>query len=350
MRRRRTDEDGRRRQPADHRDFNTYFEHNERETNMKNTFKKMIASVLMLVLAFCLVSCGSSQEESSEPKTGTNSTYAYLLDTTNMEKPELDLSGATGVLKKILDSGVFTIGTSPDYPAAEFVTEDGTVLGSEMMLAKYIADCLGVDLAIETMEFSGTFAAVDTGKVDMAFSGYGWKADRAEVYELTIGYVGEDDGDSTSNHTLITTAENDGKYNSLADFVGAHIYAQAASLQEMYVEDQILSLDTEGTTNLELVSTLDQAILGLQAGKCDVVALDEDTAKQYVAQSNGQFVLTNVLFDMSLYEEYEGNVALAKKGETSLIDVINQIIEFVNEKNYYFDMYETAKEQAGIED
>ena len=140
MRRRRTDEDGRRRQPADHRDFNTYFEHNERETTMKNTFKKMIASVLMLVLAFCLVSCGSSQEESTGPKTGTNSTYAYLLDTTNMEKPELDLSGATGVLKKILDSGVFTIGTSPDYPAAEFVTEDGTVLGSEMMLAKYIAN------------------------------------------------------------------------------------------------------------------------------------------------------------------------------------------------------------------
>ena len=184
----------------------------------------------------------------------------------------------------------------------------------------------------------------------MAFSGYGWKADHAEVYELTVGFVGEDEEDSTSNHTLITTVENEGKYNSLADFVGAHIYAQAASLQEMYVEDQILALDTAGTTNLELVSTLDQAILGLQAGKCDAVALDEDTAKQYVAQSDGKFVLTNVLFDMSLYEEFEGNVALAKKGETSLIDAVNQIIQFVNEKNYYFDMYSVAKEQAGIEE
>ena len=275
-----------------------------------------------------------------------------LQHTTNMEKPELDLSNATGVLKDILDSGVLTIATSPDYPAAEFVTEDGTVLGSEMMLAKYVADCLGVDLAIETMEFSGTFAAVDTGKVDMAFSGYGWKADRAEVYELTIGYVGEDEDeeDSTSNHTLITTAENEGKFNTLADFVGTHIYAQAASLQEMYVEDQILTLDPEGTTNLELVSTLDQAVLGLQSGKCDVVALDEDTAKQYVASSDGKFVLTGVLFDMSLYEEFEGNVAIAKKGETSLIEVVNQILEFVNEKNYYYDMYTVAKEQAGIED
>jgi polar amino acid transport system substrate-binding protein len=315
---------------------------------MKHIMEKTIAALMLAVLLISLVSCGSS--EKGEVKTGVTSSYAYLLDTSDMEKPDLDLSNASGVLKSILDSGVLTIATSPDYPPAEFVTEDGTVYGSEMMLAKYVADCLGVDLAVETMEFSGTFAAVDTGKVDMAFSGYGWKADRAEVYELTVGYVGEDEEDSTSNHTLITTVENEGKFNSLSDFVGAHIYAQAASLQEMYVEDQILTLDTEGTTNLELVSTLDQAILGLQAGKCDAVALDEDTAKQYVAQSAGKFVLTNVLFDMSLYEEFEGNVALAKKGETSLIEAVNKIIEFVNEKNYYFDMYTVAKEQAGIED
>lgn len=345
MRRRRAESDPRRRHHTYTHSIKTI---NERE-NIK-MFKKIIASVLMLALAVCLVSCGSKKEESKEPKTGATSTYAYLLDTTNMEKPELDLSGATGVLKSVLDSGVLTIATSPDYPAAEFVTEDGTVYGSEMMLAKYIADCLGVDLAIETMEFSGTFAAVDTGKVDMAFSGYGWKADRAEQYELTVGYVGEDEEDSTSNHTLITTVENEGKFNSLADFVGTHIYAQAASLQEMYVEDQILTLDPDGTTTLELVSTLDQAVLGLQAGKCDVIALDEDTAKQYVATSDGKFVLTGVLFDMSLYQEYEGNVALAKKGETSLINIVNKIIEFVNEKNYYLDMYKVAKEQAGIEE
>ncbi len=218
MRRRRTESISRRRNTVTIYDLSSI---KERE-NIK-MFKKMIASVLMLALAVCLVSCGSKESGSAEPKTGTTSTYAYLLDTTNMEKPELDLSGATGVLKSILDSGVLTIATSPDYPAAEFVTEDGTVYGSEMMLAKYVADCLGVDLAIETMEFSGTFAAVDTGKVDMAFSGYGWKADRAEQYELTVGYVGEDEEDSTSNHTLITTAENEGKFNSLADFVGTHI-------------------------------------------------------------------------------------------------------------------------------
>ena len=166
-------------------------------------------------------------------------TYKYLVDTTDLKKPNLDLSKADGVLKNVLDKGALVIATSPDYPAAEFITEDGTVYGSEMMLAKYVADCLGVDLKIETMDFNAVLTAVDTGKVDIAFSGFGWKADRAEAFELSVGYTGDS---SVSFHTLIVPADQADNYKSLEDFVGKHIIAQASSLQQMYVEDQILSL------------------------------------------------------------------------------------------------------------
>lgn len=167
-------------------------------------------------------------------------TYDYLLDTTGLEKPQLDLSKADGVLAQVLSNGVLSIATSPDYPAAEFITEDGTVYGSEMMLAKYVADCLGVKLKIETMDFNAVLTAVDTGKVDMSFSGFGWKADRAEAFELSLGYIGDDD---VTYHTLIVPADKADQYNSLSDFVGKHIVAQASSLQQMYVEDQILALE-----------------------------------------------------------------------------------------------------------
>ena len=167
-------------------------------------------------------------------------TYLYLLDTADLVKPNLDLSNATGVLANILKNGVMVIATSPDYPAAEFITEDGTVYGCEMMLAKYVADCLGVALKIETMDFNAVLTAVDTGKVDIAFSGFGWKADRAEAFELSVGYTGDD---SVTYHTLIVPAAEADNYHSLSDFVGKHIVAQASSLQQMYVEDQILALE-----------------------------------------------------------------------------------------------------------
>ena len=167
-------------------------------------------------------------------------TYAYLLDTSDLVKPDLDLSNADGVLAKVLEKGSLVIATSPDYPANEFITEDGTVYGCEMMLAKYVADCLGVALKIETMDFNAVLTAVDTGKVDASFSGFGWKADRAEAFELSVGYQGDDD---VTFHTLIVPADKADQYKTLADFVGKHIVAQASSLQQMYVEDQILSLE-----------------------------------------------------------------------------------------------------------
>ena len=125
--------------------------------------------------------------------------------------------------------------------------------------------------------------------------------------------------------------------------------AQATSLQEMYVQDEILALDKDGTTKYEAVKTLDQAILGLASGKCDAVALDESTAENYVNQSNGQFVLTGVKFDLTPYGDYQGTVAAARNGETSLTDAVNQIVDFVNEKGYYETWYSQAKQAAAAE-
>ena len=169
-------------------------------------------------------------------------TYLYLLDSSGLEMPALDLSNADGLLKKILEQGYMLVATSPDYPPNEFITEDGVVYGNEMILAKYVCDCLGVDLKIETMDFNAVLTAVDTGKVDIAFSGFGWKEDRAEAFELSIGYTGDD---SITYHTLIVPSADADQYHSLNDFVGKHIVAQAGSLQQMYVEDQILSLEGE---------------------------------------------------------------------------------------------------------
>ena len=313
---------------------------------VNSMIKTSAAAFLAIALTACSVS--ASTPSTSGNKIGTDSSYAYLLDTTDLKKPEVNTSNATGVLANVLKKGVLTIATSPDYPPVEFVDDEGKVWGSEMQLAKYVADCLGVDLDIETMDFSGTLVAVDTGKVDLAFSGYGWKKDRAESYELSVGYEGDPSSTESAKHTLITTAANADKYHSLNDFVGSHIMAQATSLQEMYVQDEILALDKNNTTNYEPVATLDQAVLGLASGKCDAVALDNSTAENYVKSSDGQFALTNVYFDLTPYGDYQGNIAAAKKGETSLIDAVNTIIQSAKDNGYYETWYKAAKEQAGV--
>lgn len=318
--------------------------------------KKLLSVLLTVLMTFTLVACSSETKDTSDTTADTGEEtndswytgpgYDALYE--ELGKAEVDLSNADGALATILEKGVITMATSPDYPPNEFVADDGSIKGSDIMLGQYIANSLGVELQVETMDFNAVLTAVDTGKVDMGISGFGYKEDRAEQFELSIGYQ---EDSAAAHHTLIVLAENADKYNSLADFAGTTIDAQANSLQEMYVTDQI------SDANLQLVSTLDQAILELQTGKVDAVALDSTTAKNYAETSNGMFVSLYVEkgleFDLSIYSDVQGNVVACKKGETSLIEAINEILTQLQasglyEDNLYADMYYAACDEAGV--
>ena len=313
---------------------------------MKNK-NKVLAGLMaagLLLTTGCASTSTNSSSSTSDWYTGPG--YDKLYE--ELGKADVDLSKADGKLKDILDKGQIVLATSPDYPPSEFVDDQGNVKGSDIMLAQYIANSLGVDLKVETMDFNAVLTAVDTGKVDIGISGFGYKADRAEQFELSHGYQSSS---VAAHHTLLVPAEKADEYKSLADFSGKKIDTQANSLQEMYVTDQIPDAD------LQKVATLDQAILELQTGKIDAIALDSTTAKNYAETSDGMFVSVyeknGVEFDLSQYADESGNVAAVKKGETSLIDAVNQVIDSLAtsgkyESNLYTDMYYAACDAAGV--
>lgn len=311
--------------------------------NMNKVLAGLMAAGLLLTTG-CASTSTSSSSSTSDWYTGPG--YDKLYE--ELGKADVDLSKADGKLKDILDKGQIVLATSPDYPPSEFVDDQGNVKGSDIMLAQYIANSLGVDLKVETMDFNAVLTAVDTGKVDIGISGFGYKADRAEQFELSHGYQSSS---AAAHHTLLVPAEKADEYKSLADFSGKKIDTQANSLQEMYVTDQIPDAD------LQKVATLDQAILELQTGKIDAIALDSTTAKNYAETSDGMFVSVyeknGVEFDLSQYADESGNVVAVKKGETSLIEAVNQVIDSLAtsgkyESNLYTDMYYAACDAAGV--
>lgn len=311
--------------------------------NMNKVLAGLMAAGLLLTTG-CASTSTNSSSSTSDWYTGPG--YDKLYE--ELGKADVDLSKADGKLKDILDKGQIVLATSPDYPPSEFVDDQGNVKGSDIMLAQYIANSLGVDLKVETMDFNAVLTAVDTGKVDIGISGFGYKADRAEQFELSHGYQSSS---AAAHHTLLVPAEKADEYKSLADFSEKKIDTQANSLQEMYVTDQIPDAD------LQKVATLDQAILELQTGKIDAIALDSTTAKNYAETSDGMFVSVyeknGVEFDLSQYADESGNVVAVKKGETSLIDAVNQVIDSLAtsgkyESNLYTDMYYAACDAAGV--
>lgn len=239
-------------------------------------------------------------------------------------------------LDQIKEAGVLTMATSPDFAPLEFEdisSGETEYVGSDIELGKYIAEQLGVELEIQAMDFSAVQAAVTSGQVDIAISGFAKTEERAESMELS-DYFGMDDSDDEGQGILVP-ADQAANYTSAEDFSGKTIGAQNGSLQYNLVTSQLPD------ANVELISSLNDGLLMLQTGKIDALAVSGDNGEMF-ALNYDDVVMSGFYFEY----QSEGNVLAAKKGETELMEAINEIIADVNEQGLYLQWKEEATELA----
>lgn len=129
-------------------------------------------------------------------------------------------SPSAGAVKKTI-----TMGTSPDYPPYESVDakNNGEIIGLDIDIAKYIANQLGYELKISSMDFNGLIAALQTGRVDFVMSGMSVTEERQRSVEFSNEYY-------VARNTIVSKSGNN--YQSLADLEGKRIGVQLGSLQE----------------------------------------------------------------------------------------------------------------------
>lgn len=244
-------------------------------------------------------------------------------------------------LEKILESGKLVLATSPDFAPLEFEdlsSGEAQYVGSDIELAKYIAEKLGVELEISAMDFSAVQAAIPSGQADIAISGFARTEERAQNMELSTPFNITEDGGQT---VLVLKGEG-ANYTTADDFSGLQIGAQNGSLQYNLVSSQ-LPEDVE----IVPVGSLNDGVLMLETGKIDALASDLSNA-ELLLESHDGIETTDFMFEYSS----EGNVAAVKKGETELIEAVNEIIEEVNELGLYEQWKDEATELAkslGIE-
>ena len=87
-------------------------------------------------------------------------------------------------LDKIKESGKLVLATSPDFAPLEFEdlsSGEKKYVGSDIELAKYIAEKLGVELQVSAMDFSAVQAAIPSGQADIAIAGFAKTEERARA-------------------------------------------------------------------------------------------------------------------------------------------------------------------------
>jgi len=235
--------------------------------------------------------------------------------------------------EKIMHDGKLIMGTAPGFPPFEFIdlTKTGAeaVVGSDISLGKYIAEQLGVDLVIETMDFATLLAAIGQGSVDIAISGMAPRAERAEVMEFSTPY------NTDGYQCVVVHQDNLAQYQALSDFDGSTVAVQNAALQQDLVTEQMPG------AKMEFVTNVGEGIMMVKTKKVDAVAMSGVVAELYL-KSYPELAIVSQHF---AYESV-GTVIGIVKGELELLEAINPIVEEAENSGLYAQWRDEANTLA----
>ena len=186
--------------------------------------------------------------------------------------------------------------------------------GYDVVIAKAIADDLGVELEIKAIEWDGLIAALESGEIDMIIAGMSPTEER----KLSIDFT-----DTYFDSKLVMVVRKDGAYTratSIQDFAGAKITAQLNTFHYTVI-DQIAGVRKDVAR--ENFSAL-------------IMALDGKAIDGYVCEKPGaeSAVSSNPNFTYVEFEEGQGfvcdpaesSISVGVRKGSNLTGVINEIL------------------------
>ena len=259
--------------------------------------KRMIAILMILVLALCALT-----------------------------------ASAETVLEKILKTGKMVMGTEATYPPYEYLDDKANFAGCDIWLAQQIADSLGVELEIQDMDFDGIIESVKTGMVDIGIAAFTRTDERAKVIDFSDLY-------ETSAQLLIVKAGNAEKYSTKESLAGLLVGAQQGTVQSLLVETAL-----PDSTLFEL-KTYPNLALETVNGNIAGFVVDSAVGLAMVASSEGALEVSS--FEFTAEEASFGKAAVIAKGNEDFLAAVNEVINRVVNDGSYQAAYDAAVADSG---
>ena len=178
------------------------------------------------------------------------------------------------------------------------------------------------------MSFDACQTAVAMNAVDMSISGYSATPTRAENFELSDPYYTEDE---TTGQVLLVKADQVDNFTAAESFSGLDVGAQNASLQMDLLTSQLPDAKPYP------IGELGVGVMELQSGNISALCAAEANALQIIA-NNPDLAIAPWQFEFL----DEGNVILIHKGNTALLEAVNEALANAYENKLYGGWYEEA--------
>lgn len=252
--------------------------------------KKIMALALCLVLVFSLTACGGDDEQDNVLTVAMECGYAPYNWTQSTDA-----------------NGAVQIADSSDY-----------AYGYDVMMAKKIAEELGMELEIVKSDWESLIPAVQSGAVDCVIAGQSITSERLEEVDFTTPYY---------YASIVTVTTKDSPYanaQGVADLAGGTCTSQLNTVWYDVCLPQIP--DANILTAQESAPAM---LVALDAGTVDYVVTDMPTAMAACAAYD-DFVLLDFTNSDDNFEvsDEEINIGISlKKGNTELTEAINGVLE-----------------------
>ena len=278
-------------------------------------WKKKIAALLLAVLTACSVAActGSSGAQTSSGAAGNDASDATESAATNSEESASDDSW-----DKIAEKGELVMGLDDAFPPMGYTdTQTGEIIGFDVDVAKEVCSRLGVELKLQPIEWNTKEMELDGGNVDLLWNGYSYTDERAEKQTLSNAYM--------KNNQVILVKE-DSSYQSLADLAGKSLGVQSDSSAETALNSEEATEFRESLAEIVPIDDYSKAILEIQNGLIEAIAIDEVVARFYLTNDPGAYRILEKEDGTVESLAVEDYVIGFRKGDQALCDKVNEAL------------------------
>ena len=253
-------------------------------------FRKLIALGLIgACLAGTLTGCGKKTDTPDNSQTEANTST----DAASEKKTSL------------------TVGFDAEYPPYGYMDDSGEYVGFDLDLAAEVCSRLGWELIKTPINWDAKDIQLNSGAIDCIWNGFTING-REDDYTWSEPYV-------DNSQVVIVKADSD--INTLEDLTDKIVLVQADSAALSALEGDDLKSVKDSFKELTQVPDYNSALMTLESGGADAVALDKVVAQYYIKDKADTFRI----LDTELSSEQYG--IGFKKGNEALRDQIQTVLE-----------------------